>query len=107
MVVRRAAEAASVDALPVTEHGIRVSYLANLLKEMADIDDGDSLALQPTNQLKKPDQVRRRQTAGWLIHQDDFGAPSDRAADFYDLARCKGQGAQPPIGIDFRMLKVL
>ena len=80
-----AAIRAAGHAAAVAQHGEDIGDLADLLEEVADVDDAEPLRAQPRDQREQPIDVGALQAARRLVHQQDAAVGRERAADLDDL----------------------
>src|SRR5207244_8002163 len=83
---------ASADSLAVAQHGVPLANALALLEKVTDVDHAHAACAQVLNHVKQVFNVRLRQAAGWLVHDQHFRPANQRAGDLDDLLFRHGPG---------------
>ena len=78
---------------PVAQDYGAVSDLFHFIQPMRNVDDAHAVRFQVFNCLKKPSRLRKRETGGRLVHDEDACACADAAGDFDKLLLSDGEFA--------------
>src|SRR6266481_8406951 len=95
------------DTSPVAKNGVAVRNRSHLFKEVANVNDADSIVPQTPDKRKELGYIFALQAAGWFVHQDYVGARGDGPAYLDHLLRRDGQVSDAATRTYFRMIKTL
>jgi len=95
------------NALSISQHGEAVGNLADLFKEVAYVDDANTLIAQPSDQSKEPLHVFALKAAGRFVHENDAGSSRDGPANLDHLLGRERKVTHAAIRPNFGMLKTV
>jgi len=88
------------DRFAITQDGVAVGDLIDLVEEMADVDEGESLVPEFSDHAEQGLLVLSGERTGGLVHDDDPGLAYDGAGDLNNLLACDRQTPDLPGGQD-------
>ncbi len=79
------------DELAVPEHGDAVRELEDFFQAVADIDDGDTLGIEPPDEGEELFGILSREIGGWLIKNEELDASFRGAGGRHQLLLADGE----------------
>ncbi len=89
---------AGVDEAAVAEDGDGVAELRHVAEDVADVDEGAALGLEPRHHVEEPRGLARGERGRRLVEDDEVGGAVQRLGDLDELALAGGELADDGVG---------